>query len=590
MKIRYLFLSLVVGLGLVVVVLGLLGDVAVRADATPVHYVATTGTDSGDCTNPVQPCRTVQYAVGVAGDGDLIKVAGGTYTGVHRYPAPLGYNGPEVITQVVYIGKSITVRGGYATTNWEMPNPEVNPAVLDAQGHGRVLCIVGNVSSTIEGLSITGGNAAGQGGGPLLGENVGGGVYVAADIVTIRNARVFGNATDAYGGGLYLAEQGVFALDGNTITSNTADQGGGLYLDKSTGMLSDNRIASNAAVRGGGLFLASSGAMLLGNIVVSNQADYGGGLLLWLSDNAVLNGNTVISNTADYGGGLYLDKSATILANHVVAGNRANTAGSGLYALAASPRLRHATIVRNSGGDGSGVYVTDDGAAHFSAVSLVNTILAGHAVGIWVTAGNTATLETTLWGAGAWANVTDSSGAGLIVTGTRNYRNDPGFVAPGAGNYHITIVSAALDKGMYAGVRDDVDGDPRPQGEGYDLGADETGLALTKQASPERVLPGTQLRYTIRVTNTSGVTLTVTLTDFLPGHVTPGGTLTWPPVTLLPGATHAKTVVVTVEADYTGVLTNVVRATTDKGAGGVYVETSMAGYRPVYLPLVMRKR
>jgi uncharacterized repeat protein (TIGR01451 family) len=110
---------------------------------------------------------------------------------------------------------------------------------------------------------------------------------------------------------------------------------------------------------------------------------------------------------------------------------------------------------------------------------------------------------------------------------------------------------------------------------------------LTKHAIPRLVAPGAQLNYTIRATNTSVVTLITVITDILPDHVTPPVVLTWPPVMLAPGQVHVKTVVVTVEEDYTGVLTNVVEATTDKGASGVYVETSEAGYR-VHLPLILR--
>ena len=101
-------------------------------------------------------------------------------------------------------------------------------------------------------------------------------------------------------------------------------------------------------------------------------------------------------------------------------------------------------------------------------------------MGITVTAGNpflagdnTATLEATLWGDGAWANGADWGGAGNIFTGTVNVWGDPAFVNPSAGDYHIGLTSAAIDKGVNAGVGDDIDGDPRPQGGGYDIGADE---------------------------------------------------------------------------------------------------------------------
>ena len=593
--------ALILGLGLTQALLGMLSDQQPEALA-----------QAPNCFHVARPCTgipncypTVQRAVDLARDGDVIKVATGIYTDVHTEMVER-----QLITQVVYIRKSVTIQGGYMTANWEDSDPMAHPTVLDARGQGRVLYAARGVSPTVDGLWITNGDAAGLGGGPF-GEDVGGGLYFSQDVVTMTNNRVFSNTAGDYGGGLYLDES-VAILSGNTVISNGAYQGGGLYLLGGVATLSGNTIAANSADYGGGLFLVSSAAMVSGNTVVSNAANVrGGGLLLWRSDDAALRGNGIVANTASHGGGLYLDRSdstlrgntvaanvatqggglylnqsAATLVSNVVADNRASAAGSGLYIVASHPVLLHSTIVRNTSGDGCGVYVTDDG-TRFSDVDLINTILVGHKVGISVTARNRAVLEATLWGTDAWDNTADSGGAGTIVTGTRNYWGDPDFVAPDAGDYHIGVVSAALDKGVNAGVTDDMDGDPRPQGRGYDLGADETGLALTKHAIPRLVGPGAQLNYAIRVTNTSVVTLITVITDILPDHVTSPVIRTWPPVTLAPGQVHVKTVVVTVEEDYTGVLTNVVEATTDKGVSGVYVETSEAGYR-VHLPLILR--
>ena len=90
-----------------------------------------------------------------------------------------------------------------------------------------------------------------------------------------------------------------------------------------------------------------------------------------------------------------------------------------------------------------------------------------------------ATLDATLWGSGPWANDVDWGGDGDVLTGTVNVWEDPAFVAPDAGNYHIGPGSAAIDRGVDAGVSDDVDGNSRPfdgddDGVGeFDIGADE---------------------------------------------------------------------------------------------------------------------
>lgn len=101
------------------------------SDATPIHYVAITGTDSGDCSTPGSACLTVQYAVDQAGEGGEIRVAQGTYTGVSVRPRN-DVRTTGVVTQVVYISKTVTVRGGFTTTNWATPYPITQPTTLDA--------------------------------------------------------------------------------------------------------------------------------------------------------------------------------------------------------------------------------------------------------------------------------------------------------------------------------------------------------------------------------------------------------------------------------------------------------------------------
>jgi hypothetical protein len=96
---------------------------------------------------------------------------------------------------------------------------------------------------------------------------------------------------------------------------------------------------------------------------------------------------------------------------------------------------------------------------------MTNTIIVSHTTGILVTPGNTATLNASLW----YGNLANWDGTGTIQH-SGDIFDDPAFDADG---YHLTSASAALGTGVNAGVRTDIDDHDRPQGTGYDLGADE---------------------------------------------------------------------------------------------------------------------
>jgi len=385
--------------------------------------------------------------VDAASDGDIIKVATGTYTDVHVRPRN-DITTMGVVTQVVYITKTLTIEGGYTTTDWTTPDPESNPTTLDAQGQGRVMYIVqNNIQPMVKGLRLTGGDAVGLLGDPhFRGVDVGGGVFIASADPTLELCRIY---------------------------SNTADEGGGLWLNDTSTTLISNTIVGNTANEGGGLNIwFSSDVTLTGNSIISNTADTGGGLSLFLA-NATLDGNTITANTAGWnGGGLFLRGEGDIstFINNVIADNQvihSGGKGSGVSIEAAYPRLAHTTIARNSGGDGSGIYVTQWPGGGPANVSLENTILVSHSVGISVTGSSTVTVNGILW---YNTPITVSHSPSDVVTVQNQHTGDPAFAPDG---YHLTAGSAAIDKGVGAGVTTDIDGEPRPASAGYDLGADE---------------------------------------------------------------------------------------------------------------------
>lgn len=63
--------------------------------------------------------------------------------------------------------------------------------------------------------------------------------------------------------------------------------------------------------------------------------------------------------------------------------------------------------------------------------------------------------------------------AGAVAGGSHSLNGKPAFVNPASGDYHILFGSAAMDRGIDAGMTTDIDGEARPHGNGYDIGADE---------------------------------------------------------------------------------------------------------------------
>ena len=475
--------------------------------AANTRYVAVTGNDSSnDCTISAAPCRTVQYAVDESDPDDEIRVATGVYTDIHAR---------DGMTQVVYISKTVTIRGGYSSdfSTW---NPATYPTTLDAQQQGRVVSIVGSsVGSVLDNFTITGGDATGvtnncpSAGGTSQG--CGGGVFIYRAHPTIENNIVIGNVAavsvggnSASGGGLCLSWATGSVITGNLIISNTASlgdrgMGGGIHLYYPYDVLvGSNQILSNTATThsslngwGGGIAIGGGGgtATIQDNWFEGNRTNSGGGgegagIYNWYSCSHFA-GNRVVGNygqQAVYLGFYDLGRfesnqvvdnstatgvkvvngstSGSTLVNNVIAHSGDRTLALSAYSGAPlTVTLIHNTLI---GADtGSGVTIETG----YVTLLMTNTIVANHTWGITntVPASSTVAADHTLF----WVNNQDG------ILGTNPIYGAPAFIDLGEGGYHLGPGSAAIDAGVDTGEVSDIDGDPRPFGSAPDIGADE---------------------------------------------------------------------------------------------------------------------
>ena len=307
----------------------------------------------------------------------------------------------------------------------------------------------------------------------------GGGLYFDSDsdrAALIGNRIYLNEAVDYGSGGGALLQSDSVTLSANAIFANTSvDDGGGLYIGGRDVLVDGNEIYSNTTSNwGGGLYLNYADAVTLtDNRLFNNTGERGGGIALHHTTDTVLRAMWIYKNVSPkHGGGLYLDDSHVTVTNTMLTDNFAGVDGGGLYLQNATVDMLHVTLARNTVYSdviygGNGIYL------NASAAWLTNTIIVSHTVGVEANSGSTATLGSRLWGRGVWANVTDRLQVGGVVITTTDQRGVPAFVDPNGGDYHITRTSAALDAGEHAGVTEDIDGDPRPLGNDYDIGADE---------------------------------------------------------------------------------------------------------------------
>jgi len=511
---------------------------------------------SGDACTQDAPCA-LQTALANAHDGDTLWLAAGAYTGTG--------------TAVLVISRSVSLYGGWDGSAARPPlrNPALFVSSLDGEGQRRVVETAPGLTLTLDGLQVVRGASLERGGGLHAynaqitlrdttfdhnlataapnGDAYGGAASIEGGSLQVLSSTFRANAARyqrgrwSYGGGLYVSGTLTTGVVGSLFEANDAWIGSGLAFERASASPIEVRLctfrdggrglsqADTIGGYGGGVDVADASAVLEGNAFIHNRVDENGGAIHARESRVTLDRNLMTGNQASYGAAVDLEYGTFFtLTNDIIVDNqpRRFVPVAAIHVESWSRgELLHNTLAHNLGSAGGyGLQI-----APGSFVTLLNTILVSHTVGISVGAGSSAILKGTLWGAGVWANDRDTLGEGSVLTGTVNVYGDPAFVDASGGDYHIGPGSAAIDGGVDAGLGYDFDGEPRPRGVGYDIGADELGQptptpSATLIASPTAIATSTP---TATPTATRSPTPTSMQTPTPTSTHTPVGALRW---------------------------------------------------------------
>jgi hypothetical protein len=360
-------------------------------------FVSPDGADSGGCSIAA-PCRTIGYALTKAAPGDEVRVAAGTY--------------PERLTLV----RDVTLRGGFTTTNWFVPDPAVNVTRIDAQRGGRVLTVDAGKVVTVSGFHLTGGVAPG-------GDRVGGGALNSGNL-TLVDCQVHDNTAHTGGGVASRGSGARLYLVRTRVVSNSAQSvGGGVASLGGSAFVVASHVYSNSALDGSGIYLSGGDLSVTDSLIYTNSATVGyGGAVLAESGRLDLVNATLYANAAANGGGLCIQNATVGITNTLFVANTAAVSGGAVFTGGGSLVIAHSDFFAN--------------APHHVANS-----------------GGTVD-PTTL--------------------GPNNRLSDPQLLDAAGFDLHLSPGSPAIDSGLsLAGVSSDFEGDGRPFGDGFDRGADE---------------------------------------------------------------------------------------------------------------------
>jgi hypothetical protein len=305
---------------------------AVATTAAPsTWYASNAGALGNDCASPASPCPTIASALDLAGPGELVRVAAGTYS------------------ETIHVDEPVMLLGD-------------DPATTVIEGHGwaPVIDVQTGAQANVSGFTVRGGQV-----------QFGAGVFVGWRAhAELENLVVTLNQAEIMGGGVYVECEGGAVLDRVTITGNTAgERGGGLSACGGT-LVTDSTISDNSAPWGGGVAVQGAVEIHRTTIADNTASDFGGGGVFSEGSLTIVD-STVSGNSASHGGGLAnASWSNMLVENTTVSTNQGGGVFNDRFGIIS---LESCTVANNTG-----PATEHSGVMNWDQIYIRNTIIAGN--------------------------------------------------------------------------------------------------------------------------------------------------------------------------------------------------------------------
>jgi len=337
--------------------------------------------------------------------------------------------------------------------------PGASVVTISGNNAVGVFNVLGDVTATLSGLTVSGG----------MNNQSGGGIYNGGTL-TITNCTFTNNTSGSEGGA--IANPGTLTLTNSTISDNTAPFGGGIDNEgilTVNGSTLESNMANNAGGYGGGIYNYDAMATLNNATVEMNSAVAdGGGIFNTSSSTLTVTDCTFSGNSGESGGAIANSggdpESKLTLTDSIIVGNSStgtasDDGGGGIDNSSASASITGCTLSSNSAyGSGGGILTTAaammtilDSTISDNSVSSSDSF--GTGGGIEEDSGGLTVTNSTIAGNSAQyvgAGIHASSGTMTAVNCTIAYNNEPSQSSGLGGGIDITEGTATLDNTIIA--------------------------------------------------------------------------------------------------------------------------------------------